>query len=182
VSKRVFFGSVIATLLISTHDPASAQDVFKWIDEDGVVHYGQSVPAGVESYERVSIAPSPAAPAPPQPQTPDQREGSGPGPAPPTPTSSTPAADPRPASAMSLEELDRICEEAREREIAPLRAAAIEECEASPRRSDPEYCERFHSTFGEAMSLENGGTQPRMFNELPECIQAEQERRNRSSR
>ena len=35
--------------------------------------------------------------------------------------------------------LDRICENAREREIAPLRAAAIEECEAAPRRSDPEY-------------------------------------------
>jgi hypothetical protein len=83
---------------------------------------------------------------------------------------------------MSLEELDRICEDAREREIAPLRTAAIEECEASPRRSDPEYCERFHATFGEAVRIANGATKPRMFNDLPECAQVEQERRNRSRR
>lgn len=182
MNKRVFFGAVIATLLISTHDHALAQDVFKWIDENGVVHYGQSVPAGVENYERVNITPSPAVPTPPQPQAADRPEPFEPEPTLPTPTSPTPAAALLPASAMSLEELDRICEDARERAIAPLRAAAIEECEASPRRSDPEYCERFHATFGEAVRIANGATKPRMFNDLPECVQAEQERRNRSSR
>jgi hypothetical protein len=182
MNKSVFLGAVIAVLLIITHSQASAQDVFKWIDENGVVHYGQSVPAGVENYERVNITPSPAAPTPPQPQAADRPEPSEPEPAFPTPASSAPAAALQPASAMSLEELDRICEDARERAIAPLRAAAIEECEAAPRRSDPEYCERFHATFGEAARIANGATKPRMFNELPECVQAEQERRNRSSR
>ena len=28
------------------------QDVFKWTDENGLVHYGESVPDGIENYER----------------------------------------------------------------------------------------------------------------------------------
>jgi len=181
VSKRVFFGAVIATLLISAHDPASAQDVFKWIDENGVVHYDQSVPAGVENYERVNIAPSPATPAPPQPQAADRSELSGPEPVPAAQSSSTLVATPQPTSAMSLEELDRICEDARERAIAPLRAVAIEECKASP-RTDPAYCDRFYADYGDAGLTESGQFRPRMFNDLPECVQAEQERRNRTRR
>ncbi len=177
MNQHIFLVVVMGILSISANGQASAQDVFKWTDENGVVHYGDSVPDGIESYERVSISPSPAAmPAPRQTQPADRSE-----PAPQTPTLSTPTVVPQPASAMSLEELDRICESAREREIAPLRRAAIEECEASP-RSDPAYCERFHATFGDAVYLPNGATRPRMFNDLPECVQADQERRSRSRR
>jgi len=182
MNKSVFLGAVIAVLLIITHSYASAQDVFKWIDENGVAHYGQSVPAGVENYERVNITPSPATPTPPQPQAADRSELSGPEPVPAAQSSSAPVAAPQPASAMSLEELGRICEDARERAIAPLRAAAIEECKASPRRSDPAYCDRFYADYGDAGLTESGHTRPRMFNDLPECVLAEQEWRNRSRR
>ena len=180
--NRVVLQAVIAILSISTHGGVLAQDVFKWTDETGVVHYGESVPAGVKNYERVNIAPSPAAPTPRRPQVADRPEVSESDSTLPTPTVPTSAAANEPVSAMSLKELDRICEDARERKIAPLRAAAIEECQMTSQRDDPEYCGRFYATFGEAVRLSNGATRPRMFNELPECVQAEQERRNRSGR
>ena len=172
------FVVVLATILsISANGQALAQEVFKWTDENGVVHYGDSVPDSVEDYERVSISPSlTAIPAPVQ-TLPTERDE----PAPQTAKPSTPTAAPQPVSAMSLEELDQVCEAAREREIAPLRQAAIEECKASP-RSDPAYCERFNATFGDAIYLPSGATRPRMFNDLPECVQAEQERRSRPRR
>ena len=182
MNKCVFLGTVIAILVISTHGQASAQDIFKWIDENGVVHYGESVPEGVESYERVSLAPPPATPAPAEPKAADGSELSAPETAPAAPSSSAPVAAPRPASAMSLEELNQLCEDVREREIAPLRAAAIEECKVKNRRGDPGYCERFYANTGDAVRLSSGNVRPRMFNDLPECVLAEQEWRIRSRR
>jgi hypothetical protein len=174
---------VLAMLWIGAGERASAQDLFKWTDEHGVTHYENSVPEGVKNFERVTLSARPTTiPAPQQTQptnrtSPPTRTQ----PAPQTPSLATPAAVSKPASAMSLEELDRICETAREKEIAPLRAAEIEECKAS-RRSDPAYCERFNATFGDAVFLPNGAMRPRMFNDLPECVLAEQERANRQGR
>ncbi len=45
MNKRVLLRTVIAILSITIHSQASAQDVYKWVDNNGVVHYGQSVPA-----------------------------------------------------------------------------------------------------------------------------------------
>ena len=172
---------VVALLYAAT---AVSQDVFKWTDENGLVHYGDSVPDGVESFERVGITPAPppaAGPVPEQSPAVDPPELLGTEPAPASPESPSTTAAPQPASTLSLEELDRLCEDARERAIAPLRNAAIEECKATP-RNDPAYCERFYSDFGDGGRTESGAYRPRMFDDLPECVQAQQERNSRGRR
>jgi len=165
---------VLAALLFAT--TSVSQTVFKWTDESGVVHYGDSVPAGVESFERVGITPAtpPSADSAPV-QAAGAPEVSATEPAPQAPASSASAATPQAASEMSFEELDRICEDAREAAIAPLRAAAIDECKAEP-RSDPAYCERFYADFGDGGRAESGAYRPRQFDDLPECVQAQQQR------
>ncbi len=170
---------VLAALLYAA--ASVPQDVFKWTDSNGLVHFGESVPAGVENYERVSITPAPAAPPAPEqaPVAPLERSVAAPAPQP--PARSTPVAAPQPASAFSLEELDRFCEDARELAIAPLRTEAIEECKAAP-RNDPAYCERFYSDFGDGGRTVSGTIRPRMFDDLPECFQARQERNSRGRR
>ena len=165
---------VLAALLFAT--TSVSQTVFKWTDESGVVHYGDAVPAGVESFERVGITPTPPpAAASDSVQTAGAPETSATEPAPEAPASSAPVATPQAASALSLEELDRLCEDAREVAIAPLRAAAIDECKAAP-RSDPAYCERFYADYGDGGRAESGAYRPRQFDDLPECVEAQQQR------
>ena len=94
------------------------------------------------------------------------------------PVESAPAAPPTPVSEMSLAELDQRCEVAREAKIAPLRAAEIERCKSQP-RSDPAWCERHNADFGDGGRNVNGTFRPRMFNDLPECVEAMQERNRR---
>lgn len=88
------------------------------------------------------------------------------------------------AQQPSLDELERRCEEAREKKIAPLREQAIEECIASnPRRRDAEsFCRRFYGDFGQGGATASGGTRPRMFHDLPECLEYEQARRQGRTR
>ncbi len=73
-----------------------------------------------------------------------------------------------------LQELEQQCEAARERQIAPLRKAAIEECiehRTNNRSSGDvrEQCERFYSDFGAAGTTQSGGFRQRMFHDIPEC-------------
>lgn len=157
---------------------ASAREIYRWVDENGVVHYGEGVPEGVQDFERIVLAPSPAA-SPPQmsPQTPKPADDQ---PVVETDPAAAPAvASPSaviPASEMSLEQLDRLCEDAREEAIAPLREAAIEECKATP-KTDPAYCERFYATYGDAVQIRPGVMRPRLFDDLPACVLAREERR-----
>jgi hypothetical protein len=81
-------------------------------------------------------------------------------------------------SEMSLEDLDRRCDHAREEKIAPLREAAIEECKQG-KRNDPEWCERFNADFGEGGKTVNGTYRPRMFDDIQECVDALNERNRR---
>ena len=72
--------------------------------------------------------------------------------------------------------LEARCEAAREERLKPLRDAEIAKCKAD-KRNDPEYCERFWSDYGDAVRLPNGRMQPRMFDDLPECVAAYEARR-----
>ncbi len=63
------------------------------------------------------------------------------------------------------------CQEKREEKIAPLREEAIQAC-ISDDRGDREYCERYNSTFGNAVALPGGGAYPGLFWDLPVCVQA----------
>ena len=73
--------------------------------------------------------------------------------------------------ALSLQQLQQRCDQAREEKIAPLRQEAIEECLTSnPRRRNvEEYCERFYSDFGQGGRTESGHFRQPMFHDLPEC-------------
>lgn len=83
---------------------------------------------------------------------------------------------------MSMDELNQRCDAAREEKIAPLREQTIEECKQQP-RNDPAWCERFYADFGEGGRTKNGSIRPRMFDDLPECLDAlNEENRRRGSR
>ncbi len=80
--------------------------------------------------------------------------------------------------ASSIQELERQCEAARERLIAPLRLEAIDTCisdRTSGRsgsrssRDAREHCERFYADFGQGNATRAGGFQQRMFHDIPEC-------------
>ena len=79
------------------------------------------------------------------------------------------------ASAL-LARLEQQCEAAREARIAPLRAAEIAKCKAD-KRADPGYCERFWADLGNGHKNANGAWVPRMFDDLPECVAADEARR-----
>ncbi len=64
-------------------------------------------------------------------------------------------------------ELDAICEEARQRELAPLRETLVEECVEKEQRPDRASCERFYADYGER----TGSREP-LFYGLPECVSA----------
>jgi hypothetical protein len=73
-------------------------------------------------------------------------------------------------------ELDRKCELARERKLAPLRAAKIEECVQRDKRPR-EQCEREFTDWGNTQALASGRARAGLFYDLPECVAAEQARR-----
>ena len=77
-----------------------------------------------------------------------------------------------------LEELVRRCEVAREEMIAPLRNAEIERCKADT-HNDPAFCERFYRTYGDSTFTADGTFVPRLFDNLPECVLLDKERKRR---
>ena len=79
---------------------------------------------------------------------------------------------------MSQQELDARCDRAREAKIAPLREAEIESCKQD-RRNDPDWCESFNADFGEGGRTVTGAVRPRMFDDLPECVEALNQRNSR---
>ena len=90
-----------------------------------------------------------------------------------------PVADTVDPSKYSMDELDNRCDVARERKIAPLRKEEIEKCKAD-KRNDPGWCERFFIDYGEGGRTVHGAMRPRMFDDLPECVDALNERNRRA--
>jgi hypothetical protein len=58
--------------------------------------------------------------------------------------------------------------------IAPLRTAEIEKCKQD-KREDPAFCEQFNADFGEGGRTVSGTMRPRMFDDLPQCVEAMEE-------
>jgi hypothetical protein len=74
----------------------------------------------------------------------------------------------------TLKELDYRCEKAIEEKLAPLREAGIKECISNENLRLPnphEDCDRLYKDYG-AGTFVNGRSRPRMFHDLPECIEA----------
>ena len=162
---------LIAVTLMSLCSGAVAEQVvYKWVDEDGVVHFGDAPPDEATAAEAVVIPKSPPvssqlpAAAPAAVEAPE---------AAPAPIKAEMPASYQKAdiSKLSIAELDRRCDKAREGMIAPLRQAEIEKCKQD-KRDDPAYCERFNADFGEGGKTVSGAFRPRMFDDLPDCVDA----------
>jgi len=63
--------------------------------------------------------------------------------------------------------LDGVCEVARQKKLAPLKAGFIEECVANKELPSRKECTRFYADYGARM----GGRAP-LFYDLPECVKA----------
>jgi hypothetical protein len=79
---------------------------------------------------------------------------------------------------MSLADLDRRCEDAREERIAPLREAEIAKC-LQTETGDQAWCETFWADYGDPTRTVSGALIPRLFHDLPECTDAWEERNRR---
>ena len=81
------------------------------------------------------------------------------------------------ADEAAVRALEQQCEVAREAKLKPLRDAEIKRCIEEQRR-EADYCHRYWSDYGNAQRLANGRYQPRMFDDLPECVAAYKARRD----
>ena len=183
ISKTIGLAIVLVIAITVFCSAASAEKtVYKWVDEDGQVHFGDAPPADANSAETETliIPKSPAQAAPTQPvvtppvaaNTDDKNQLVQPAEEAPLLYKKTDV------SHLSLTDLDLRCEEAREKMIAPLREAEIAKCKQD-KREDPAFCERFNADFGDGGRTVSGSIRPRMFDDLPECVEAMQERNRR---
>jgi hypothetical protein len=173
-------------LLVPAAGVCAQQKIYKWVDEKGVVHFSEEPPPASSEVEVETFKPDPAPRYVPPPKTTinssparearvDKKE---------TVEQQVPAAPPVEEvdiTAMSLSDLDRRCEQAREEKIAPLRAAEIEKCIATE-TGDQAWCEAFWADYGDPVRTTSGVLTPRLFHDLPECIEALDERHRRVSR
>lgn len=74
-------------------------------------------------------------------------------------------------AASDVAALEAQCEKEREEKIKPLREMEIAKCNAN-RNNEPGYCERYWKDYGNAMRIADAGMTPRMFDDLPICVQA----------
>lgn len=173
--------SVVCLVLAAA--PAIAQKIYKSVDKDGNVTYSTTPPPDAVSTEEVSIKSGTSTPRTQQPATaPEVAEVKQ---SEVEPTKQTVTSKPEPVvdtvdlSKYSLGDLDDRCNVARERKIAPLRKEEIAKCKAD-RHNDPEFCERFFKDYGDGGRTVHGAVRPRMFDDLPECVDALNERNRRA--
>jgi hypothetical protein len=162
---------IAITLMVFCSGAFAQTTVYKWVDEDGVTHFGDAPPDESTSTETLVIPKSP--PAPVQTST-----------SPPAASITGVESEPLPEEAdvpllfektdvahLSIADLNLRCDEAREKMIAPLREAEIAKCKQD-KREDPAFCERFNADFGEGGRTVSGAMRPRMFDDLPQCLEA----------
>ena len=77
------------------------------------------------------------------------------------------------AEMRRLKELDQRCHKAREAKLKVLRGEKVEECIRVDRKSREE-CERWiDPAYGWGGPTGMGGTTPRFFHDIPECLEAQ---------
>jgi len=180
--RKVLTAILIIGLLASPASVYAQQKVYKWVDEEGVVHYSEEPPAESPEAEVKTFTTDPAPAYVPPAQTTVKSQ-----PASETDVekkSAQPSIPIRPPvkemdiKEMSLADLDRRCDDAREERIAPLRKAEIANC-IKTETGDQAWCENFWADYGDSQRTASGGIIPRMFNDLPECDAAWEERNRR---
>ncbi len=76
---------------------------------------------------------------------------------------------------MSVEQLDRLCEEAREAILKPERQKLIKQCIKAGKKQ-PEYCRHYYADWGDAMRLDPHHVRAALYHDIPECIAARKAR------
>ena len=179
--KEAFTAILIIGLLASPAGVSAQQKVYKWVDEEGVVHFSEEPPGESTKVEVEAFTTDPAPPYVPPTQTtvksPSASEKDVE-----TQTAQPEIQTPRPVKEtditdMSLSDLNRRCEDAREEKIAPLREAEIAKC-IETETGDQAWCGTFWADYGNATRTV-GGFIPRLFHDLPECTEALDERHRR---
>ena len=169
-------------LMLSCGSSYAQKTVYKWVDEDGVVHYGEEPPSESPEAEVDVFTTDPAPPYVPPAQTavksPSASAADVANPSVPSATQTPPAIIEPEITEMSLTDLDHRCEAAREKKIAPLKAAEIEKC-IRTETGDQAWCETFWADYGDASRTRTGVFVPRKFDDLPECVDAWEERNRR---
>ena len=179
-SGFLVLGIILTVVCASAY---AQQKVYKWVDEEGVVHYSESPPGESPKAEIETFTTEPAPPYVPPAQTTTK-----------SPSASETAVEKQSAqreiqihppvkeidiSEMSLADLDRRCEDAREERIAPLRAAEIANC-IKTETGDQAWCATFWADYGDSRRTASGDVFPAMFHNLPECVEAWEERNLRA--
>jgi hypothetical protein len=174
---------VLGVILAVVCGNADAQQkVYKWVDEEGVIHFGDEPPKESTEADIDVFTTDPAPPYVPPAQTtvksPSASEADV------AKQSTKPEAQTPPPvkkmaiTKMSLADLDRRCEAARDKIIAPLKKAEIEKC-IQTETGDQGWCETFWADYGDAQRTRSGVFIPRQFNDIPECVEAQDERNRR---
>jgi hypothetical protein len=172
----LFALGIILTVVCASVD--AQQKVYKWVDEEGVVHYSEEPPRESPKVEVESFTTDPAPPYVPPARTTVKSTSA-------SETdvenqSTEPEIKIRPPvqeidiREMSLADLDRRCEDAREEKIEPLKEAEIATC-IQTGTGDQAWCDAFWADYGAGGRTVSGGTFPRLFDDLPECVDAWEE-------
>jgi hypothetical protein len=178
-SGFIALGIILTVVCASVY---AQQTVYKWVDEEGVVHFGEAPPKESPKVEVEVITTDPAPPYVPPAQTTIKSAS------PSEPVGEDQSAQPEiqvhppvkqiDITEMSLADLDRRCEAAREKIIAPLRKAEIAKC-IQTGTGDQAWCETFWADYGDSQRTKSGVFIPRQFNDIPECVEAQDERNRR---
>ena len=134
--------------------PAGAEEVYKGVDQKGVVEFSDQPSPGAKAVEvKPNVVPV------------EPVKSS-------SPVSAVSAEKPDAVATGSDREstqsqLDAECEAARERKLAPERASYIEECVRDKVKDSRETCERFYRDYGA-----RSGNRAPLYYDLPECVRA----------
>jgi hypothetical protein len=172
-------GVILAVVCGSVY---AQQKVYKWVDEEGVVHFSEEPPGESPETDVDVFTTDPAPPYVPPAQTtvksPSASEKDVAKPSAQPKTQTRPPVKKMDITEMSLADLDRRCEAARDKIIAPLKKAEIEKC-IQTETGDQGWCETFWADYGDAQRTRSGVFIPRQFNDIPECVEAQDERNRR---
>jgi hypothetical protein len=173
---------LVVGLLATPASVYAQQKVYKWVDEEGVVHFSEEPPSESPEDEVETFTTDPAPryvpPAQATVKSPSVAEAHIVSQSPQPQSQVPPPAKKIDITEMSLSELDRRCEDAREQKIAPLRAAEIAKC-IETETGDQAWCETFWADYGDSVRTVSGAVTPRLFHDLPECVEALDERHRR---
>jgi hypothetical protein len=172
-------GMILAVVCAGVY---AQQTVYKWVDEDGVVHFGEAPPGETPEVEVETFTTDPAPPYVPPAQTTIKSQSAAETDVE-NQTAQPKNQTPPPVkeidiSEMSLADLDRRCEDVRDKKIAPLRKAEIANC-IQTETGDQAWCETFWADYGDSRRTASGMITPRLFHDIPECVEALDERHRR---